>query len=669
MQLGQPGVGHVRAAPGRRARPDRAAHGRSSADDGRPQGARAGRVGAARAPRPHAVRGAHADRARGAARAPPDVLQPRDAPTCPDRRCRSTAWAPGCSRRTRWCRSRGTSTSAWRSSRTAGPCTSACSPTATSGPTSTCSTTASTSRSPSARSRRGPRGARSDAVAASERAAVDRVRLGLVSDAPAEHGRARLGPRRRRPRRVSSARSTCSTRTSTRIARDSIPTLNSVCYLDEDAARARAAARSTPTVAAGRRSRPARGCCRSGVKELARVAGWPETARVAHLRRPSRRVRRRRRRRAPARRRRRAHRAHHRVGVRHRQLHQHAAARHHPQPVGPRAARPAAPRAARPRRWPRACSRSCTGGDGGGSIRIPAAYCGLLRDEGHLRPDRSGAAARSLVAQRRCVGPMVRSVARRGALPRRGHAGPTLTDPTSLPKPASVRGRAASRAAVERAARPAGGVRRPPGWVRGAEPVVRARRRGGSPTCSSTSAGLRPGRRATSTFPTPGTSWGVLVDARRDGVAPRRRARPPATRSRRCTGCAYESVHAPPPRGPAQGDPAAGRAARRRRPRSSSRSTSSSRPPPPRPRSRPRACSTGELNGEEVTLFGLSAPFTAPFNVTGQPACEHPGGSRRRATGRAPGGGAPPPRHATASPPAALLEQPRPGRGSHLATR
>jgi aspartyl-tRNA(Asn)/glutamyl-tRNA(Gln) amidotransferase subunit A len=33
------------------------------------------------------------------------------------------------------------------------------------------------------------------------------------------------------------------------------------------------------------------------------------------------------------------------------------------------------------------------------------------------------------------------------------------------------------------------------------------------------------------------------------------------------------------------------------------------------------------LNGEEVTLFGLSAAFTAPFNVTGQPACSIPAGT------------------------------------------
>jgi aspartyl-tRNA(Asn)/glutamyl-tRNA(Gln) amidotransferase subunit A len=76
----------------------------------------------------------------------------------------------------------------------------------------------------------------------------------------------------------------------------------------------------------------------------------------------------------------------------------------------------------------------CTGGDGGGSIRIPSAYCGLYGFRGTFGriphgPDPFDSSLTSI------NGPMVRSV-RDAARYVDVASGPCGTDPTSLPKPA-----------------------------------------------------------------------------------------------------------------------------------------------------------------------------------------------------------------------------------------
>ena len=80
----------------------------------------------------------------------------------------------------------------------------------------------------------------------------------------------------------------------------------------------------------------------------------------------------------PRPRRRGARRADDRERVRRRERHPHGAARHHAQPVAARHARPAAAPAAPRRRSPVASCTLATGGDGGGSIRIPAGFTGLV---------------------------------------------------------------------------------------------------------------------------------------------------------------------------------------------------------------------------------------------------------------------------------------------------
>ena len=283
----QPCVRHVHPAARRRARPGRAAVRRAAHDD-RPQGARAGRR-RSRVAQPHPVRGADAPRPRGAARAPSAVGEPRvherpgtpgaavlpgrpDARGVPD----GAAVAEPQPRRSRSCR-------------TAARCTSGCSPIATSGPTSTCSKRASTTSfaelTKLARDATSARETR-------ERATEERVSRSAASEPMVmevwEWDACDIAD----AIRAGSLTSREVLETHLERIKRLDPELNCVCYLDADAARARAD-EIDAEVAAGGDPGPLAGVP-MGVKELAsgrRMAGHARVGRVRRQRRRERRHR------------------------------------------------------------------------------------------------------------------------------------------------------------------------------------------------------------------------------------------------------------------------------------------------------------------------------------------------------------------------------------------
>lgn len=263
---------------------------------------------------------------------------------------------------------------------------------------------------------------------------------------------------------------------------------------------------------------------------------------------------------------------------------------------------------------------ACTGGDGGGSIRIPAAYSGLFGMKSTF--GRSGRGPDPFPSSLNPVrGPMVRSV-RDAARYLDVISGPTLTDPTSLPKPpVPYEDELVSGAALEqlRGLRVAfvtsvGFAESEPGPGARAEELAHA---------LVDAAGLELVD-VTVELPKPGSSWGVLstvddMSFHADDVKDRLDELSVVGRLQ------YESFsHLRPD--------VLGKAIRRRHDLLTVLAEIWGQidllltPTTPKPALAAEGELVGEVNGKQVTLFGMSAPFTAPFNLSGQPAASIPAG-------------------------------------------
>jgi len=262
----------------------------------------------------------------------------------------------------------------------------------------------------------------------------------------------------------------------------------------------------------------------------------------------------------------------------------------------------------------------CTGSDGGGSIRIPSSYSGLFGMKTTLGLCGTGPEPYPFALQS-VHGPIVRSV-RDAARYVDVTAGPTLTDVISLPPPAeSFEELVASEAWLDR---------------------LRGCRAAWSSTIGFASTDTDVEKRTYEAamqlvdeadlelvdvevnFPKPGVSWGMmgaigtaawdfdavidrlddLDDVYRAGTELVAHLRPEgllkAVRRRHemlvASAAVFEEVDLLlTPTTPTTAIPAEGTLG-------------------------------GEVNGKRVSLMGLSAAFTAPFNMTGQPACSIPAG-------------------------------------------
>jgi len=263
---------------------------------------------------------------------------------------------------------------------------------------------------------------------------------------------------------------------------------------------------------------------------------------------------------------------------------------------------------------------ACTGGDGGGSIRIPSAYCGLFGMKSTF--GRSGRGPGPFPSSLNPVrGPMVRSV-RDAARYLDVISGPTLTDPTSLPKPpVSYEDELVSGGAVERLrglrvafVSSVGFADAEPGPAERAEELAHALVEAAGLELVDVEVAL----------PKPGNSWGILstvddMSFHADDVKDRLDELSVVGRLQ------FESFTNLRPE-------VLGKAVRRRHELLTVLAAIWGEidllltPMTPKPALAAEGELTGEVNGKQVTLFGMSAAFAAPFNLSGQPAASIPAG-------------------------------------------
>ncbi len=264
---------------------------------------------------------------------------------------------------------------------------------------------------------------------------------------------------------------------------------------------------------------------------------------------------------------------------------------------------------------------ACTGSDGGGSIRIPASYSGLLGMKATFGRIGAGPGAPFDSSLTSVHGPMVRSV-RDAARYLDVTAGPTATDPLSLAAPS------VSYEQVVASGAGAGALRRKRvawssslGYARVDPDVERVSR----------DAALVLVERAgwelvdvDVRLPRPGSAWGLLsalnmAAFHADDAQGRFDELTPVVR------LGFEALG----RLDAAG---LGKAVRRRQELLDATAAAWEHfdflltPTTPTTAIVAEGALFGEVAGEQVNLMLLSAAFTAPFNMTGQPACSVPAG-------------------------------------------